>query len=197
MSWRDPYDYVYVRLWLRILLGLVVLVITIFGTVLVCGLISFERFTGDPRKRGVLNQVIHFSFNLVFLNIIFLKQLVAQMLSTDLALQWLAAPILFWRLAIGPLSIPFFAWSMIFAARIYFFLVVFIGTEYLTIKYMSVIVLKRVLPIIDDFFGLYFFIANLTAIIWISYIASHSEWSARTALRYAGKPDISNSALGI
>ena len=64
LTWIDPYCYVYNRPWLRFLMGLLVIVISVFGTGLVWGLVMFERFGGDPQKRGILNQACIFCTNL-------------------------------------------------------------------------------------------------------------------------------------
>ncbi len=87
---------------------------------------------------------------------------------------------------------------MMTVARLYFFLMMVIGIEYLTVKYISIVVLKRVLPIIDDFFGLFSLMANITCILYVTFISSHSIGSALTAARYQGAPDLhSHSALPI
>ncbi len=69
LTWTDPYGYVYDRPWLRFLMGLLVIVISGFGSVLVWGLVMFERFGGDPQKRGILNQVGVFCINLCLMKL--------------------------------------------------------------------------------------------------------------------------------
>ncbi len=112
------------------------------------------------------------------------------MLIVDMALHWISAPVLFWRHAIGPLSNAFFSWTMVIVVRLYVMFFFLTGTEYVTIKYLSVVVLKRVLPIVDDFFAFFFFLANASAAIFTTYIQLHNPWSQRTAMRFRGMPDI-------
>ncbi len=59
LNWKDPYEYVYDGFVLRTVLAVLICVVTAIGTILYLGLISFERFGGDPQKRGILNQVGH------------------------------------------------------------------------------------------------------------------------------------------
>ncbi len=61
MTWRDPYNLVSEHFWLKIMLPSLIVSVLIVGTVLHGGIILYERFSGDPRKRGLVNQVFTIS----------------------------------------------------------------------------------------------------------------------------------------
>ena len=70
-------------------------------------------------------------------------------------------PLNVYRLAIGPVSEGLF-WISLFLLRICAFWITLIGFEYLFIKYLAVVIWKRILPIVDDFFGLFILLANFS-----------------------------------
>ncbi len=57
LTWRDPYNLVSEHVWLKMLLPSLIVIVLMVGTVLHGGIILYERFSGDPRKRGLVNQV--------------------------------------------------------------------------------------------------------------------------------------------
>ncbi len=177
--WQDPYAIVYNNLWLKLILGVFVISITITGTLLVMGLISYEKFGGDPQKRGIFNQLI------------------AQMLSVILVCQWISASLTFWKTTMGPLTINFLAWTAALCLRFFLMFIILTGIEYMTIKYVSVIVMRRVLPIQDDFFGHFAIVCNLALTTWIVIVCSYSDLSALAVVRFQGLPDLIASTEGL
>ncbi len=55
MSWSDPYNKL--SLAVKTLLGIFIGFTWVFGSLLLFALISFERYGGDPQKRGLRAQV--------------------------------------------------------------------------------------------------------------------------------------------
>ncbi len=57
LSWTDPYSILEENPWLKACVGTLLVGALVVGTPLLLGITLFERFGGDPQKRGVLNQV--------------------------------------------------------------------------------------------------------------------------------------------
>ncbi len=57
LNWSDPYSKLNNYFALKILIGAWIVFITIFGTINYVGIVAFELTSGDPKKRGILNQV--------------------------------------------------------------------------------------------------------------------------------------------
>ena len=54
-AWTDPYDNL--NFWTRVVIGILTPTLLVIGSVLLLGMISFERYGEDPQKRGLQNQV--------------------------------------------------------------------------------------------------------------------------------------------
>ncbi len=57
LPWTDPYSHLNGHYWIKILIGMSQILALAVGSGLNAGIIHFERYGGDPMKRGVLNQV--------------------------------------------------------------------------------------------------------------------------------------------
>ncbi len=68
--------------------------------------------------------------------------------------------------------------------------------EYLMIKFMSVVIFKRVAPILDDFFAVFLFLLNLSLSLFFSLINCHTVGNHQAQMRIQGLPlDLADFSL--
>ncbi len=57
LDWTDPYTLLDGLVWLKAIIGSFIGLKLTIGTYLMTAATLFERYSGDPRKRGLMNQV--------------------------------------------------------------------------------------------------------------------------------------------
>ncbi len=94
LNWEDPYDFF--SLGAKSVIAGLLISFLFMGTPLYIGLISFERYGGDPNKRGFYNQVISplVSFRL---HVISLEKVSILFLDVVNRMRSYASPVLFQR----------------------------------------------------------------------------------------------------
>ena len=156
-SWADAFSQLDDHLELKVCLGLLLIVSMIVGTFLHGGMIVFERFEGDPRKRGLLNQL---SSTMSFLM---------------LTCYWIQVPIIFYFLLLGPLTISSIYWIWYMTMSVFFYGILILASEYFLTKYLTVVILKSMLPILDDFFARFLLFSTIGQAFFLAMIGSFSS----------------------
>ncbi len=117
--------------------------ITVIFSVLVLGIVwHYERFGGDPQKRTILNQLI------------------GMLAINNLALQNFALMVLSIRLIFGPLSLAEAMIAFLAPSVVSSLVVMFILNEIIIIRCCTVVLLKQLLRINDDFLASFIKLAN-------------------------------------
>ena len=132
--------------------------------------IRFEMFGGDFRKRSILNQ------------------LVSQMIATLVVANWLTLPVTIYRITVGSVASASVYWFWCFVTNAYTYGIFIPAAEHLLIKYISVVVLKRLPTVQDDFFGLFLFLANQIVSAFLSIVNCCTRGNHRALKRIQGLP---------
>ncbi len=74
------------------------------------------------------------------------------------------------RPTVGPLDLDPIFWIWLLTLRIYQFYFLVCGIEIFAVKYMSIVVLKRVLHVMDNFWNVYLVMANSAISFMLSLI---------------------------
>ena len=117
--------------------------------------------------------------------------------ATQVFFHWMLIPILFYRTIFGPLH----KWVIAIQLFIYplrFVWQTFIGIEIFVYKYMAIVIAKRVLPIVDDFFGTYFFFANMVIglVAAIAYNFTQDSYEMQSAFSGYPRVIVTKSPIG-
>ncbi len=110
-------------------------------------------------------------------------QLAYQYAFSQIICHWLVMPPLFYLTIVGPLNVwPSRLLLFIYPLRFVFHTLG--GIEYMVNKYITIVITKRVLPIVDDFFATYFFVANMGIgfILTIVYNFTQDAYEVEAAL---------------
>lgn len=127
----------------RIILIIVSFLIQMIGVPLVLGVIFYEHYGSDPQKRTVLNQLL--SGVAMF-----------ALLGTIVPMNFIN-----YRLLFGPIQLPYVTFAF-FALKSGFVISgLFTLNEMVIIRYLTVFVWKKVIPITDGFFFRFLFLLNL------------------------------------
>ena len=167
LDWSDPYRYLdgFTKTKYSILVSSIAYMI--IGTLVIFCVIAFERYGGDPQKRSIQNQII---FHIGILVIIY---------------SWILIPLQMWRISAGPLDYHA-AQCMVFLKIMALLTHGLYVAEYIMFRYFTLVILKRVPPIIDDFVTQYLAAANFTiSLVW-TYVARHEKYMTSMILRYVG-----------
>ena len=96
-------------------------------------------------------------------------------------------PCMFWRMVIGPVTgISFWIYWFMASTAIFFF--VFLVAEYFLVKYLSIVIFGRILPIMDDFFALFVQVSNAIVAAVFGLINCYTFESNEIEMRLAGLP---------
>ncbi len=81
-----------------------------------------------------------------------------------------------------------FCWFWIYCIALFmkFFFGILAGFQYTLVRHLSIVVLHRVLPICDDFFGMFLGITNLIVGMFLSVISCYSIGILRIQARFPG-----------
>ncbi len=170
LTWSDPANVFSDYMWMKVIQVCVSVLVLILGTALILGMISFEKYGEDPQKRGLLNQLL------------------SQLFAIAIPVHWILILIRLWRLLIGPFNtFLFVVWISTLSVSLYSSVQCIV--EYSVIKFMSVVVQKRVLPVVDDFFGLFFWGLNSLMSFWLLLISSFTKRFMVIMLETMGLPD--------
>ncbi len=160
LFWSDPYSVLDGQILAKVIISLLYSANLLFGTILLLGIIYYEKYGEDPQKRSSLNQV-NSRVRISSINtVVIFSQLLSQMCWIVLIHYWIIYPMQLWRMNIGPVnSNAQWAWWFVGTTMI-----VSLGlatVEYMAIKYLTIAVYKHVLPIIDDFFAQFLGLVNV------------------------------------
>ncbi len=134
----------------------ILLIVMVFIEVLSCVLLGiiwhYERYGGDPQKRTILNQLTGlFAFN------IFLGNLVTR---TGLI----------FRLAYGPLSFDLALLTFSLPSMVFSTVPLLILNEIIIVRFLSAFWWKRLPPLDEKFFGLFFSCLNIGITLFFTVI---------------------------
>ncbi len=178
LTWQDQFaifdDYV----WMKVIQVIVPIFVLILGTGLLLGMISFEKYGEDPRKRGLFNQLL------------------SQLFSITILSYWIIIPFRIFRLMIAPLN-PFFYWIWATILSYFTYSAALCTTEYSIIKFFSIVVKKQVLPLADDFFGLFFWRFNAVISMWMFIISSFTKGFRAKKFKVIGLPDLNEDSRNL
>ncbi len=92
---------------------------------------------------------------------------------------------------ISPVStVAFNVWW--FSASTFLISFALTGVEHIILKYLSVVVFQRLLPIMDDFFARFFLLANLATSSFMGLVNCYSEEYFEIEMRASGLPTSMN-----
>ncbi len=162
----------------------------IIGTVLLGIIIQYEKYGEDPQKRGLSNQVNTRKFEVV-INIICLPDFTFQLMATvarlTFAYFWFLFPLNVWSTIIPPITYNAqYFWY--FLVLTYLVAISMTGWEIMLIRFWIIVVTKRMLPLMDDFFGWFLQWANVTVGLWMALVGSYSDDAYISSHRMQGLP---------
>ena len=114
-------------------------------------------------------------------------KLVSQIAILTLIHYWCVILLLMWRIFVSPVT-DFFWWFWYSLSTCYAFACGLTLAEYLLIKYMSTVILKRMLPILDDFFATFLATGNLAFGLVFGFANCYTEEGFLAEMRSAGLP---------
>ena len=123
------------------------LVIHILGPILILGIISFERKEGDPQKRNVINRL----FSMALINAILLCILIGGCRTWGIMIGLISSNTMFW--------IEFFGY--ILCNNVMLFM-----NEMTILRYLHIIVWKRVKDLDDEFWAFVLSITTFGVSLW-------------------------------
>ncbi len=170
LTWSDPFNIFDDYLWIKIIQISVPIMSLVLGNALLLGMISYEKYGEDPQKRGLLNQIF------------------SQLFSLTIICYWIFIPFRTWRFLISPFNSLFY-WIWIVTLSIYIYSVLLYIVEYSIIKFIVVVVKKQVLPLMDDFFIVFFFGFNKVMSLWMLMISSFTIGLNKERLKVLGIPE--------
>ncbi len=68
-KWVDPYLLIHGQSWAKIVIGIFIYIMLIVGSYLLIAAGIFEHNCGDPKKRGIRNQVNKIQEHVIFISI--------------------------------------------------------------------------------------------------------------------------------
>ncbi len=191
LDWTDPYNQLNGNHGVKAMIITFQSISLMAWTVLAFGIISHERFGGDPQKRGLLNQVRNILMWLLSWHDIDWQSLYFKTLSQTVAMllvfSWFYVPIITWRIIGGPIVGRMFWMFMLTSSLVTFFLG-FAILEYCLIKFLAIVVMKRMLTILDDIFALFSFLCILLISGLLAGLALYNTDSLMFEKRFAGLP---------
>ncbi len=114
-------------------------------------------------------------------------QLVALSARLTLSYYWLTFPLLIYSTLLPPITYN--------AQHVWFFLLLtylvsmnLTGLEIFLIRTWIIVATKRMFPLMDDFFGLFFQSANVIVSLWIAMVGSYSDEAYINSHRMQGLP---------
>ncbi len=118
----------------------------------------------------------------------FLQKMASQLLGVVIVFNWLTLPVTLWRTLVGAIVSSKVFWAWCFSLNAYTYMVLLVSTEYLVIKCLAVVVMKRVLPILDDFCALFLFLANLLVVSLLAVMNCYTVGNHQAHMRIQGLP---------
>ena len=118
----------------------------------------------------------------------------SQMFEVGLIGSWILIPITFWRIVFGKLLNEAFFWFWAAGVSFTFNASILYIVEFFAIKYVFIVVKKQVLPILDDFFGRFFYRMNRLVVIAIFMTSSFSKGTMSVKFKYTGMPEVLGEA---
>ena len=170
LDWSDPFDIFNDYPCIKVIQVVVSIIVLILGTCLLLGMISYEKYGEDPQKRGLFNQIL------------------SQIFAMTIVGYSILIPFRIARLLIGPFSEALF-WIWVTVLSCFTYSVVLCTTEYSVIKFISIVVKRQVLPLVDDFFGRFFFGFNTLMSIWLLTISAFTTDFTKEKFKILGLPD--------
>ena len=101
---------------------------------------------------------------------------------------WLTLPVAFWRIIIGPVEASKIYWTWCFIINFYTYALFLPGGEHAAIKFVSVVILKRMLPLQDDFFSTFLLLFNMVISVVFSCVNCYTIGPQKARRRYQGLP---------
>ncbi len=92
------------------------------------------------------------------------------MFAIILGCYWVQLPVRVYRHIIGPIRNGVIFWPWMLSLRFYVYYLILFGVEIVGIKYVSIVWIQRMLPILDDFFAIFLFLTNFTIAAVLSLI---------------------------
>ncbi len=114
-------------------------------------------------------------------------QLISQMCVNLMVYYWICTPFNIWRMTASPVSGPGF-WLLLLASYATVYFIYLSALEYLLIKFLTNVVFKRVLPLMDDFFAAFFLATNICLGLNLGFLELYTEEASKIELRYGGLP---------
>ena len=101
---------------------------------------------------------------------------------------WLTIPMAFWRIIIGPIEESKVYWAWCFVINFYTYGLFLPGMEQLLVKFLSIVILKRIPPIQDDFFGWFLLQTNTLLASMFAIINCYTVGPQKARRRFQGFP---------
>ncbi len=176
LGWKDPFAALNGFTITKIFIGLLIVGLLVSGTLLYIGITSFEKYGGDPQKRGLFNQVSLKKWNhFARIFLLFLPQIHSQICIHAVIYYWFMLPMTFWRFTSGPILQTNILWlrSFVFCTHTHLMFTYF--AEYLLLKYFAIVIKKRVLEILDEFWSIFVLFFNLLLAIILTTLECYSN----------------------
>ncbi len=106
---------------------------------------------------------------------------------------WIQLPVRAFRLIMGPIHSGIIFWPWMFSLRAFFFGIIVYGTEFLLMRFISIVVLKRMLPVLEDFFSIFICASNIAIVSMLSLINCFSYRACMQQSQMAGLPSFLHS----
>ncbi len=159
LSYRNPFQVFQGNTWF--LVGLVVfdLLCFAFGGFCNAAMIGYEKFTGDPQKRSLTNQLLPQIILIAYPSYVVFASLITYVLIA------------------GSIGSELVIWITYLSQFFRFFSLTLCTLEGLVARYISNVVLQSVLPILDDFFALFLLLLNIVLGSLLAIVFSFSSYT--------------------
>ncbi len=188
LVWKDPISNQ--DMYQKTAFGGTICITNLIGAILIPPIMSFEKYGRDPQKRDLKSQVSerisYFPVCIEYLLHIWF-QLYFQLAANNFIGNLVSTPILFWRHVFGPVNSFFYYYFMLLNNN-YIFQIFIILSEIYSLKFLTVVILKRIPTIIDDFVARFLSMSNLAIGILLALLNCFTALFAAHELIFTGYP---------
>ncbi len=107
---------------------------------------------------------------------------------------WITLPILLWRVNVGPIQLGFIFWLRVFVINFMLFMTILPLLQYYTIKFLAIVVKKRMVSTLDDFWSQSLFRINVTVSVIPTYLTLFTKVSYDRVKTFQGLPEFLSEA---
>ncbi len=117
------------------------------------------------------------------------SQIISQLHALIIFGYWSFLPVLFWRIVFGPIGSSSLLSMSLFNLNVFSYCTLFGISECYIYKFITILVIKRMAPIIDDFFARFLFLWKVIAASLANVVHIHTIAHAQSMTSFLGMPN--------